>query len=282
LGVTEHVVKPIKNTELIEAITAAVGEARIPEEVWPIKGAAPMSGFRPLHILLVEDAPENRLLIQHYLRKTPYHLDTADDGQIALEKFRSGKYDLVLMDMQMPVMDGYIATRKIKNWEQETGTNATPVIALTAHANKDEELKGLDAGCVAYLTKPISKAELLQAIQKYAQSQEGAAAKDFEVGAAERTVAHVDAELRDLIPGFLGNRCKDVLRLRDALTKGDYETIRILGHTLKGGGGGYGLDTITRIGRAIESAAEGKDPTEIKRRIHELSDYLERVVVVYE
>jgi hypothetical protein len=92
----------------------------------------------------------------------------------------------------------------------------------------------------------------------------------------------VDAELKDLIPGFLGNRRNDVVRLRDALTKGDFETIRLLGHTLKGGGGGYGLDTITRIGQAIESAAEGKDPVEIKRQIHELSDYLEQVVVVYE
>jgi CheY-like chemotaxis protein len=278
LGVTYHVVKPIKRTELIGAVSGAVGDVGIPREVRPTKRVTSSPDLRSLHILLVEDAAENRLLIRHYLRKTPHYLDTAEDGQAAWETFQSGKYDLILMDMQMPVMDGYTATRKIKSWERETGTRATPIIALTAYANKDEERKGLEAGCVAYLTKPISRAELLGAIRSYTQPRERVAA---EGKGAERIIARVDAELKDLMPGFLGNRRQDVIRLRDALARGDYESIRITGHTLKGGGGGYGLDAITRIGRAIESAARGRDTTEIKRQIHELSEYLEHVEIVY-
>ncbi len=280
LGITEHVVKPVKNAELFEAIAAAIGGSRIPGEVRPIQRPAPTSDLRPLHLLLVEDAPENRLLVQHYLRNTPYRLDTAEDGRIALAKFQSEKYDLVLMDMQMPAMDGYTATRKIKKWEREAGASETPVVVLTAHANRDEERRGLDAGCIAYLTKPVSKVRLIQTIEKYARIHQDAAVKGGERDG--KVVVHIDAELEDLLPGFLDNRRKDVVRFREALARCDYESIQILGHTLKGGGGGYGLDTITRIGRDIENAALEKKKANIKKYIDELSDYLERVEVVYD
>ncbi len=81
-----------------------------------------------------------------------------------MEKFKSGRYDLVLMDMQMPVMDGYTATRTIREWESQSGLKPTPIIALTAFALKEEMQKSLDAGCNAHLTKPIKKATLLEAI----------------------------------------------------------------------------------------------------------------------
>jgi len=129
---------------------------------------APLEDLRPLRILFVEDSPDNRLLIQSYLKKTPYQLDIAENGQIAVERFISGKYDLVLMDMQMPVMDGYTATREIRKWENQKGVKATPVIALTAYATKEEEQKSLDAGCNAHLVKPIKKANLMEAILEYA------------------------------------------------------------------------------------------------------------------
>jgi len=123
--------------------------------------------IRALNILLVEDSEDNRLLIQSYLKKTPHHIDIAENGEIAVEKFESGKYDLVLMDMQMPVMDGYSATREIRKWENQKGEKATPVIALTAYATKEKKQKSLDAGCTAHLAKPIRKATLLKAIYEY-------------------------------------------------------------------------------------------------------------------
>ena len=76
----------------------------------------------------------------------------------------SERYDLVLMDVQMPVMDGYDATRAIRKWEMEKGKDATPIIALTAHAQKEAEQKSIDAGCTAHLTKHIRKAKLIEAI----------------------------------------------------------------------------------------------------------------------
>jgi len=239
--------------------------------------------LRALHILLVEDILDNRLLIQAYLKKTPYSLDIAENGAIAVEKFKSGKYDLVLMDMQMPVLDGYDATSAIRKWESEKKTKTTPIIALTAHATKEEKQKSLDAGCTAHLTKPIKKAKLMETIYKYtAAKAEVVMTQNSGIKRDEKIIVQVDAELEDLIPGFLENRRKDVKTLEQALGKGEYETIRKLGHTLKGAGGGYGFGTITDIGRSLENAAKEKNDEEIRKWVGELSNYLQSVEVVFE
>jgi signal transduction histidine kinase len=122
------------------------------------------SNGRALRILLVEDSEDNRMLIQAYLRNTPHQITVAENGEIARRKFVAGNYDLVLMDMQMPVMDGYSATKAIRKWQSEQGVSPTAIIALTAYALKEEVQKSLDAGCTAHITKPIKKAQLFDAI----------------------------------------------------------------------------------------------------------------------
>lgn len=97
-----------------------------------------------------------------------------------------------------------------------------------------------------------------------------------------KIIVHVDAELEDLIPGFLENMCKDIKSMHEALKQGDYETIRILGHSMKGAGGGYGFDAITDIGASLEQSAKEKNPEEIRKRVDELSTFLEHVEVRYE
>ena len=129
-------------------------------EVTPVKQ-------RDLNILLVEDNADNRLLLLSYFRKMSHHIDVAENGAIAVQKFQSGAYDLVLMDVQMPVMDGYTATAEIRKLEDVGGLKRTPIVALTAHAMKEDEQKSRDAGCDGHLTKPIRKAVLLEAIAKY-------------------------------------------------------------------------------------------------------------------
>ncbi|MBF0154495.1 MAG: response regulator [Magnetococcales bacterium] len=115
-------------------------------------------------ILLAEDAEDNQLLIEIYFKKSPYRLIIADNGQKALELCKKGTFDLVLMDVQMPVMDGYTATRLIRQFEQETGKPPLPIIALTAHAFADETNRATEAGCSGFLTKPVSRQRLLDAI----------------------------------------------------------------------------------------------------------------------
>jgi CheY-like chemotaxis protein len=103
----------------------------------------------------------------HYLNNRSDVIEMAENGQIALEKFKAARYDLVLMDVQMPIMDGLQATRAIRQWERTQHRTPTPILALTAHALKEEEKKSLDAGCTAHLTKPIKKQALLRAIADY-------------------------------------------------------------------------------------------------------------------
>ena len=123
---------------------------------------------RPLKILLVDDSDDNRLLVKTYLKGDAYQIDEAENGEQAVALFQSGLYDLVLMDMQMPVMDGYTATRAIRRWEEEQGKNRTPVIALTAYALTEDAAKSEEAGCDTHLTKPVKKAVLLEAIRRFA------------------------------------------------------------------------------------------------------------------
>jgi signal transduction histidine kinase len=127
---------------------------------------------RPLRILLVDDNEDNRLLILLYLKKLPHLVDVAYDGLEAVEKIRAGQvYDLILMDVQMPVMDGYMATGHIRAWEKDHNLKHTVIVALTAHALREDEEKSLAAGCDGHLTKPITKQQLHSAIERFTTSK---------------------------------------------------------------------------------------------------------------
>jgi|TARA_Y100001001_G_C7727117_1_gene209296 HPt (histidine-containing phosphotransfer) domain-containing protein len=98
----------------------------------------------------------------------------------------------------------------------------------------------------------------------------------------EKIIAHVDPDLRDLIPGYLKNRQKDITTIKKALKAADFAKIRVLGHSMKGSGGGYGFMQVSKIGATIEMAAKNKDPDSIKNHLAELSDFLKRVTLVYD
>ena len=101
-------------------------------------GEGPAPALPALRILLVEDSPDNRTITLAYLQDTPYRVEVAENGEMAVRMFTAGQYDLVLMDRQMPVMDGLTATRAIRAWEQANGRAPTPIIALTANAIRGE------------------------------------------------------------------------------------------------------------------------------------------------
>jgi len=164
LGLECCLVKPLKRFELIRAVQQVV-DSTVPCEDAVASAAEPVN--RPLRILLVEDSPDNRLLVHAYLRGTPHEVTDAENGEIALEAFRRERFDLVLMDMQMPVMDGFTATRLIREWERDRNAAPTPVVALSANALREEIQRSLDCGCDAYITKPVRKALLLETVSKY-------------------------------------------------------------------------------------------------------------------
>lgn len=115
-------------------------------------------------ILLVEDSESNLALMELYFKQTACTLDYALDGKEAVEKFKAGAYDLILMDIQMPIMDGYEATRLIRAHEKDNDLPHCPIIAVTANAFKEDREASLAAGCTGYLAKPVSKVELLQCV----------------------------------------------------------------------------------------------------------------------
>jgi signal transduction histidine kinase/DNA-binding response OmpR family regulator len=169
LGLGGYLVKPIRRADLIQTIGIAMGRTRgipVPPVTEPPDPAPPAS-TRALRVLLAEDSPDNQLLVRSYLKQTDHQLDVVEQGALALERFKSGQYDVILMDMQMPVMDGYAATRAIRRWEQDHDLPPTPVIALTALALKEEGAKIFEAGCDTHITKPVKKATLLEVLQAH-------------------------------------------------------------------------------------------------------------------
>ena len=170
LGIQGYLVKPVKRAELREAVQAVLGRRLASNGKLPAAPKPEDETMEQLHlkILLADDNEDNRLLVRAYFKDTACRLDIAENGAIAVEKFKAGVYDIVLMDVEMPVMDGYSATREIRRWERDRGHAPTPIIALTAHALREHVQKSLDAGCDAHVTKPFKKTEMLNAVLTFA------------------------------------------------------------------------------------------------------------------
>ncbi|BFU95912.1 MAG: Histidine kinase (modular protein) [Nitrospira sp.] len=167
MGLGGYMVKPIRRSDLLQTISIALDRKKNPgaSRSAPPQVAALPTLSRPLQILLVEDSPDNQFLIRSYLKHTAYHIDVAGDGAVGVDKFKTGRYDLILMDMQMPVMDGYEATKTIRAWEAEHDLPPTQIVALTALALKEESERILQSGCNAHMTKPVKKQTLLEVLQ---------------------------------------------------------------------------------------------------------------------
>lgn len=281
LNIAKLLTKPFSRSELFDAILSVAGflPPSISESSRDEVVLSPPE--RALRILLVEDFPDNRRMIECYLKKSPHSVETATNGKMAVDMFQRASYDLVLMDVQMPIMDGYAATRQIRRWEREHGCPSVPIIALTANALKDEVQKSLGAGCTAHLAKPIRKAELLRAIRAYTTCSDLFKAPPTDISDAP-VVVHVSAEYENLMPGFLSNRRYDLQRLVRALDENDFKTVRSLGHNLKGAGGTYGFTTMSELGATIERAGKEGQRDAIRRHIEEFALYLDRIQLVYD
>lgn len=118
-------------------------------------------------ILAADDSSDNRFLLTAFLKGFPCELVLVENGQEALDAFKEGEFDIVIMDMQMPVMDGFAATRLIREWESENNLPATPVLALTAYALPEEIKQCTDAGCDSHISKPVRKKNLIQIIEYF-------------------------------------------------------------------------------------------------------------------
>ncbi|MGB6561476.1 MAG: response regulator [Candidatus Binataceae bacterium] len=308
-----HLLKPVRRADLWAALAAACSDV-VEEHLYrngTDAAAAAAHPARPdsllqrgasrtaavvvnkaLRILLAEDSPDNRLLVQAYLKNTPYRLDYAENGEVAVHKFATGHYDVILMDIEMPVMDGYEAIAEIRRLEQSDHRRTTPIIALTASAQDEAVRRSLQMGCDAHVIKPVKRSTLLEAISdavKPAPQQAYSATDASGDGAdgvaatvsAQPIVVQIDQDLSDLVPGFLARKREDARAVLAAVEHGDAEAIARLGHKMKGEGGSYGLDAVTDLGRELEQAGKDSDFDAARRLGRDLTNFLERLEIVY-
>ncbi|HET98009.1 MAG TPA: response regulator [Desulfurivibrio alkaliphilus] len=241
----------------------------------PLPAAEPAlsNGAEPgrMDILLAEDSPDNCLLFSAYLQGTGHRLDLAANGYEAVEKMMQGRYDLVLMDIQMPEMDGYSATRAIRAWEERLGRPRTPILALTAHAFQEDVRKSREAGCDSHLVKPIKLDDFLRAVNRYLPAKGG------KKSAAAPETFEVEAFVADLVPGYLRKVADDLGGIEAALGQDDWEQVRLLAHNLKGSGGGYGFERLSSLAAELEEASGKPDREAAASVLAEMRLYLDRV-----
>ena len=274
-----HLTKPIKASQLYEALMSAFGE--ISEEARPV-GAGVARGSEatsrgPLQVLLADDNAVNQQLALALLKKMGYRADVATNGAEVLEALARRPYDVVLMDVEMPVMDGLEASRRI-NQEWPAGQRPR-IIAMTANAMQGDREACLAAGMDDYLSKPIRREELAAALARSearAVSADDAATADEVDDPGSVDLAELEAAVgdpsfvRELISTFL-NDAPDLLgELRSSLEQRDFEELRRAAHTLKANGRTFGATGLAALSEELElSAQRGKlaDAVELVTRI---------------
>jgi len=237
--------------------------------------------YQPLsfngHILLAEDSEDNQRLISMYICRTGAEVTVADNGRIAVDLALAHDYDLILMDMQMPIMDGMEATRCLR----KAGCD-TPVVALTANAMKSDREKYMEAGVDDYLTKPLDLDHFYEVITGYlrpkqesgedgALAQAGAAAEGIRDSADYLCSFAEDEEYKELLRQFVKMLPDIVDQISSAAEEQDWETLQIVSHRLKGSGGSYGFPQLTELAKKINDATKAAYFDHIDKSVAELN-----------
>ncbi len=295
LGVAAHLTKPIMPADLLSAIRGALGNAlqkaelpaNAPQETPPID-------LPPLRILVVEDNSVNQLLAQALLEKKGHQVELAGNGREALALMGLQRFDLILMDVQMPVMDGFETTAKIRERELISGER-TPIVAMTAHNMKGDRERCLEAGMDGYVSKPLRRDLLFETLYEVMSTSGGhpehgvaeAPAGEVAVAAAfnrDQLMAQVDNDI-DLLAELVALLRRDTPRLLEHIRQGiatdDPEMTRRAAHALKGAIANFAAPDAYDAARRLEtlgwernlgdmSAAAGDLEREIERLLREL------------
>jgi signal transduction histidine kinase/PleD family two-component response regulator len=224
-------------------------------------------------VLVAEDGEDNQHLISMLLRSVGVEVEISPNGLTACEAALTRPFDLVLMDMQMPELDGYSATRKLR----ESGYRV-PIVALTANAMSDDRARCLAAGCDDYLSKPIFMERLIGLLGQFLKPAEAAPAAATSSGAALRSGLAGNEKLRSLLERFVARLPERVEEIQRLLRDSDLQSLSRALHQLKGAAGGYGFPEITLAARrAEESIKQSEDLKQVAVQVEELTELIQRV-----
>jgi CheY-like chemotaxis protein/HPt (histidine-containing phosphotransfer) domain-containing protein len=294
LGIAKYLMKPIIQSELLNAMLEIFAASAAAEP-----DAHPIAGPR-LRVLLAEDGLINQQVAIGLLRRYGHEVVVANNGKEAVQAMESGSFDVVLMDVQMPEMDGHAATTAIRNLEKGSSRH-TPIIAMTAAAMKGDREQCLESGMDGYLAKPINPDQLLQTLLQFvpASEQVTAASQHDPSGDAEvlddelmpdpENLDFVDIPAAmDLVPGGIEafqrftqtvlTECSKMMdEIRSGLAEQDAPRLRRGAHTLKGTAGIFGAKRVVNVALRIEALARDGDLIGAQGDLEELDFEVDRM-----
>lgn len=274
MGCGGYLVKPIKQSHLIEAVLTVLRQSRKPRPQTQqlVTRHTLQENHQPaLRVLLAEDNPVNQKLAVILLKRSGYSVDVVENGVQAVAAATSGQYDVVLMDVQMPELDGLEATRRIR--QQEAEGKHIPIIAVTAHALQGDRERCLDAGMDDYISKPIQQEELMATLERWTPRAEktpgSSPAPSVPVEPPQEEGEERWIDLKSALPRFSNDMAfllemleefsrqleAGCAQMRDAAQSGNALGLQHLAHSLKGAAAAFSMDQLTNTAREIEMRA---------------------------
>jgi PAS domain S-box-containing protein len=283
LGVSDYLNKPIKQSELFDAIVTAMAEHSQKREAYESASAFTQTSERSLLILLAEDNPVNQTLATRILEKLGHKVHVVNNGREALERSQAEEFDLILMDVQMPEMDGLEAATAIRTAESSTGKHV-PIVAMTAHAMKGDREKCLSAGMDGYLSKPIRIDELKQAmseVNKTRNMDQSSEQNSFRaIGQLELLLESVMGDrvlLSEMAELWLADSAKQEAQIRNGLNSGDAIMVQRAAHAIKGSVGTFQAAAAQDAASQLEISAKEADLVGARKAFELLSTQIDLV-----
>ena len=294
-GVVDAVTKPLRQSQLFDALMRALaaGSSQTPASFDVVAPKTLTAVVPGACILLAEDNEVNQIVACETLTRAGFKCDVVGDGKAAAEAIAAKRYHAVLMDCQMPEMDGFQATATIRRWENEHGRPRTPIIALTANAIKGDREQCLEAGMDDYLCKPLDPKQLIQTLNRMIQplpaepatatpagsiADQPADDSPFDLGALlDRCMG--DQSFRDrLLAKFPEQALATVQKLAECFATGDAKQAARAAHTLKGTAANLSASTLQKLAAELESLGNSGSLDEAQRRLEALRAEVERCV----
>lgn len=288
-----YLTKPVRKNDLIECISMLVSDdAKMPNEE---KAVITKHTIKEKHmnenikILLAEDNPINQKLTIKMINKAGYFCDLAQNGQEAVNAFSENCYDMIFMDCQMPLMDGYEATEKIRNIEKEKNIGQIPIIALTANAMHGVMKDCRKVGMNDYLAKPMNYESLIEKIKKHSksnvsksclirkQTEISSSAKDDIIASIVNDLGLEEPDAAEILGSFIVDTNQMIKDIDKTFEKKDYKALSQIAHSIKGASGNLRLNNIFELTKKMEEKVKNKELTELPTMIAQLKELIDNI-----